>query len=59
MFEKFEEIFWMVGKRYNLTNWWDIFDSEVFEEVEEEIFARYGENPKGYNEWVKEMAEDL
>ena len=46
-------------KKYNLTKWYDLFDSDLFDEVEEEIFARYGENPRGYREWVHEMAEDL
>lgn len=59
MFEMFNEVFEMVMERYNLTAWYELFDSELFEEVEAEIFARYGRNPRGYREWVEEMAEEL
>ena len=33
--EIFEEIFWQVGEENGLNSWWEIFDSEVFCEVED------------------------
>ena len=73
MFEKFEEIFWMVGERYNVNEWYEIFDSELFDEVIEEIarvnglkwsedddvFDLVDDNVEGFADWYHEMAEDL
>ena len=74
MFEKFEEIFWMVGERHNLLNWWNIFDSEVFDEVCEAIAFDNGwawrqsdedwedvcrRNSADFVEWVHELSDEL
>ena len=64
--EIFDTIFNEVGKRHNLTAWWEIFDSEVFEEVKQEI-AKYFNvsvselytSVEGYAEWHYEMCMDL
>ena len=69
----FDEIFWMVGERHNVTNWWEIFDSELFDEVMEEIARRAGiiwnydddlldledDNVVGFCDWYSEMADEL
>ena len=74
MNEIFERIFWEVGKRYGMTDWWEIFDSEVFEEVcegiafemgwtldegDEDYFDVCDRNSTKFCEWAGEMAEDL
>ena len=61
--EIFEEIFWQVGEEYGLTGWWEIYDSEAFDEVEDRIAKRFGvadasEVPE-FSEWNDEMAGDL
>jgi len=61
--EIFEEIFWQVGEEAGLNSWWEIFDSEVFCEVEDRIAERFGvadasEVPE-FNEWNDEMADEL
>ena len=69
----FNEIFWMVGECNNKTNWWEIFDSELFEEVCKEIARRtkvHYDNDnvlfnvlytqvKGFSKWYNELMEDL
>ena len=68
-----DKIFWMIGKKHNINTWWEIFDSELFNEVCEEIARTYGitwnndddlfdklcDEVKGFSEWNKEMAEEL
>jgi hypothetical protein len=62
----FNKIFGEVGAKHNLTKWWEIFDSEVFEEVKQEI-AKYFNvsvselytSVEGYAEWHYEMCMDL
>lgn len=69
----FDEIFWMVGEVHDETEWYSIFDSDLFNEVVEEIAHRAGltwddnddvfdlvfDNVEGFEEWYNEMAEDL
>lgn len=64
--EIFDTIFHEVGKRYNLTAWFEIFDSEVFEEVKQEIANYFRVDVDflsiyvdGYSTWYKEMCEEL
>ena len=61
--EIFEEIFWAVGEAYGLTGWWEIYDSEIFEEVEARIAQTFevedASEVDGFLEWANEMAEDL
>lgn len=62
MQKKFNEIFWEVGHAHNLHTWWEIFDSEVFDEVEETIVKRMGKKAlktEAYHSWVHEMSMDL
>ena len=65
MYELFEEIFWEVGEENNLTAWWEIYDSEIYDTVCERIAERMGisEEELGeredFREWDSEMAEEL
>ena len=72
MFEKFLEIFVEVGQENGKENWFEIFDSELFEEVERRIgimlgWAEQGEeletklidNIPEFSEWYNEMSEEL
>ena len=52
--EMMEEIFWTVGEEHGTSTWYEIYDSDLFEEVCERI-ARVGE----FTEWLNEMAGDL
>lgn len=59
----FEEIFWEVAEEHGVSGWWELFDSEDFEEVERRIAERFGvADPcevEGFIEWNNEMAEEL
>ena len=69
----FDEIFWMVGNRNNVTEWWNIFDTDLFNEVLDEIARQAGllwnddddlfdlvdMNVEGFSDWYSEMAGDL
>lgn len=61
--EKFEKIFWMVAEEKEITNWWKLFDSEDFDEVEARIAEEFGVEDavevEGFIEWHNSMAEDL
>ena len=63
MFERFEEIFAEVMVEFGLTGWWELFDSEEFDEVERRICEAYGvadaTEVEGFTEWYNEMAMDL
>ena len=63
MFEMFEEVFAEVMVEMGITEWYELFDSEDFEEVERRIAERYGvesaEEVDGFIEWSSEMAMDL
>lgn len=59
----FEEIFWQVGEEYGLTGWWEIYDSEAFDEVERRIAEHFGVadafEVEEFLEWNNEMAGEL
>ena len=58
----FDKIFWEVGAKHNLTTWYEIFDSEVFDEVVSEICKYFNATPDqiiGFNEWCDEMYWEL
>lgn len=62
----FNKIFSEVGDKHNLTKWWEIFDSEVFEEVEQEIAKYFNVSVSelytsvdDYANWYHEMCMDL
>lgn len=69
----FEEVFWEIAEREGIDEWYELFDSELFYEVEEEIARRAGlhwtdeddlylllcDNVEGFEEWYNEMTEDL
>ena len=61
--EIFERIFWEVAEDKGITAWWELFDSEDFEEVEERIAEYFGEADAAdvpeFLDWHNEMAEDL
>ena len=61
--EIFDEIFWEVADELNITTWWELFDSEDFEEVENRIVKAFDEADAAdvpfFLDWHNEMAEDL
>ena len=62
MKEMFGKVMMEIGRGYGMTEWWEIFDSEVFEEVETECESRFGEMEgfqTEWSEWTEEMSEDL
>jgi hypothetical protein len=63
MFERFDEIFGEVMVELNLTGWWELFDSEDFDEVERRICEVYGvedaSEVEGFIDWYNQMAADL
>ena len=62
MFEKFEEIFTKVMLKKGINKWYELFDSEDFEEVEERISELLGYNCwecNDFRNWHHEMAMDL
>lgn len=62
MVEKFEEIFGEVAEEVGAESWWELYDSEDFEKVEERIGKEFGEQvfeTKEYLDWVQEMYWDL
>lgn len=57
----FEDIMFEVGKEQGLNTWWDIFDSDVFDEVEERC-RKVIDSPEAeeyFEQWTDEMAADL
>lgn len=59
--EKFEEIMEMVQEKYNKA-WYEVYDSELFDEVEELIKQKLGASildTKEYINWEREMYNDL
>ncbi len=58
MFELFEEVLMEVAVENGCTAWWEVFDSELMEEVEDRIAVRYGLGEE-YTAWYNELAEDL
>jgi hypothetical protein len=62
MFEVFEEVFEEVMEMFDLSGWWQLFDSEKFSVVEEKLVERFGESvleSEEFCSWVDEMASDL
>lgn len=61
--EFFEEIFWEVAEEAGLTSWWEVFDSEVMDEVDARIASCFGVEDAtevaGYLDWYNEMAMEL
>lgn len=51
-----------MGEAHGCTGWWEVFDSEIFNEIADRIAAQFGEevweSPE-YIEWTSEMAGDL
>ena len=61
MVERFEEIFETVMEEKDL-EWWELYDSSEFDEVERRIAADFGEDvldSDEYCDWTYEMSMDL
>lgn len=61
MIERFEEIFEEVMEEKDL-EWWALYDSSEFDEVERRIVAEFGESvldSDEYCDWTYEMSMDL
>ncbi len=62
-YDVFDEIFYDVMDELGLSDWWELFDSEVFDEVEIRIAERFSvaevTEIEGFVEWYNTMAEDL
>lgn len=68
-----DKIFWAIGHKHNVTVWYEIFDSDLFDEVCEEIarvngirwnndddlFDKLCDEVEGFSDWYKEMCEEL
>ena len=63
MYEIFEEIFWNVADEMGINEWWVLFDSENFDEVENRICERFGvegaDEVEGFDDWYNEKVMDL
>lgn len=62
MVEKFEEIFWQVGDENGVNEWYNIFDSDLFDVVRDRIVNEFGDDVLDSDEfldWYDEMYEDL
>lgn len=59
----FEEIFEAVMNELAICDWWELFDSEDFEVVEERICDRFGVTDpaevEGFIEWNNMMCDEL
>lgn len=59
----FDEVFGEVMTEMGITEWYVLFDSEGFDEVERRIAERYSVEDatevEGFTEWYNEMAMDL
>ena len=61
MIERFEEIFEEVMEEKNM-EWWELYDSSDFDEVENRIVAEFGKDvldSDEYCDWANEMTMDL
>ena len=62
-YDVFDEIFEVVMDELGLSDWWELFDSEAFDEVEIRIAERFSVTEvteiEGFVEWYNTMAEDL
>lgn len=62
MFELFDEVFFEVMEEKNYEEWYELYDSEDFNEVERRLEAILGEDPWNFKEfraWDHEMAMEL
>ena len=54
MTELFDKIFWEVGDENGKTDWWDIFDTDLFQVVCERIGHELGFSSLGkYEDWIE------
>ena len=61
MNDRFDEIMGQVMVENDM-EWYEVFDSDKFDEVENRIKAEFGDevvNTKEYTDWVNEMYWDL
>jgi len=61
MIERFEEIFEEVMEEKNM-EWWELYDSSDFDEVENRIVEEFGKDvldSDEYCNWTNEMTMDL
>jgi hypothetical protein len=58
MFDLFDEVLMEVAAENGCTAWYEVFDSELMDEVENRIAARYGLSDE-YFVWYNTLAEDL
>lgn len=58
MFDLFDEVMMEVAAENGCTAWYEVFDSELMDEVENRIAARYGLSDE-YFTWYNTLAEDL
>ena len=61
MIERIEEIFEEVMEEKNM-EWWELYDSSDFDEVENRIVAEFGKDvldSDEYCNWTNEMTMDL
>ena len=62
-FEIFDEIFNKVKHELGIVHWYELFDSEDFDEVENQIADYFGVDDarevEGFRDWYHEMAMEL
>lgn len=62
-YDVFDEIFEAVMDELGLSGWWELFDSDEFDEVERRIAERFSvaevTEVEGFVEWYNIMAEEL
>ena len=58
MFDLFDAVMMEVAAENGCTAWWEVFDSELMDEVEARIEVRYGLGEE-YTAWYNTLAEDL
>lgn len=59
MLEKYEMVFEKVMKEKGIKNWWDLLDSEEFDEVEKQCRELEEFNEELFNGWVEEISWEL
>lgn len=62
MWDLFEEVFEGVMDDLGITAWYDLFDSDQFDEVERRIAEKFGKEileTDNYIDWVDEMCDEL
>lgn len=62
MWDLFEEVFEGVMDDLGITAWYDLFDSDRFDEVERRIAEKFGKEileTDDYTNWVDEMCDEL